>query len=383
MKIAAFDAKPFERRSVSGQGKSGDRDNSRGFRTQLGIGVVIGDKEEFKGRFTAKFAELRDSFRIREQVPFLPSSRLLKYGLSKAIAFSDQLVSSVQDMIESMHCFYVILPPSEPDTVRVGGTKNGPTEIPTWLFMKNLGPMFSYMTAHDYLYKNSSLNVSEVEFHIDAFVSKQTRSWEKIVNKVNPKVYWRGDECNPFIACADIMAFLTDAKLYRKYLLLSRDNVTDVWNNYAFKTTVHYVNRDGIAIHAWHSDESIDVWPYIAKPTVFLAVDSFAQGHKVEKTDEVVDAEPDPMAATKKQAESSASKIFVESPVYAAAVQYAFKHSASLKFFNRYEDSAHVCDRDVFVYIGPESERIGRMLQDAARVAVMSGLELRDKVEKV
>lgn len=383
MKVAAFDAKPFERSSPARSSGSGERGGRRGFRTQLGAGIVVSDKEEFKDRFATKFAELRDEFKIMERVPFCPSSRLLKYGLPKAISFSDQLVSSVQDLIENLHCFYVILPPTDPDTVRVGVTKNEQGDIPTWLFMRNLGPMFSYMTAHDYLYKNSGLDVSNIEFHIDAFVSKQTRSWEKVVSRVNPKIFWRGDECNPFIACADIMAFLTDVKLYGNYLLLSRENIINVWEDYQFKTTVHYVDRGGISIHVWRSDRSIDVWPYAAKPTVFLAIDSLTQDNKTEKNDEGGDAGLNSMTSDKQSTtKSSASKVFVESPVYAAAVQYAFKQSASLKFFNRYEDSAHVCDRDVFVYIGPESERVGRMLQYASRVTIMSGLELRDKVEK-
>lgn len=137
-------------------------------------------------------------------------------------------------------------------------------------------------------------------------------------------------------------------------------------------------------IQGWHSDKPIDVWTYAAKPTVFLAIDSLAQDYESLKTDEAngtkFDSETAPRQITK---HTSASKIFVKSLVYNAAVQYAFMHSASLKFFNRYEDSAHVCDRDVFVYIGPDSKRIGMMLQDAARISVMSGLELRSNIEKV
>ena len=137
-------------------------------------------------------------------------------------------------------------------------------------------------------------------------------------------------------------------------------------------------------IQGWHSDKPIDVWTYAAKPTVFLAIDSLAQDYESLKTDEAngtkFDSETAPRQITK---HTSASKIFVKSLVYNAAVQYAFMHSASLKFFNPYEDSAHVCDRDVFVYIGPDSKRIGMMLQDAARISVMSGLELRSNIEKV
>lgn len=383
MKVAAFDAKPFERVSPASAADQGDRSGRRGFRTQLGVGVVVGDKDEFRDKFTAKFAELANSFGIRKQVPFCPSSHLLRHERAKAVAFSDQLVSSVQDMIESVHCFYVILPPSEPDTVRVGGFGCAAREIPTWLFIKNLGPMFSYMTAHDYLYQNSDLDTSNIEFHIDAFMSRETKSWDKLVGRVRPMVFWRGDECNPFIACADIMAFLTDAKLRHKHLWLRRDNITSVWSDYAFKTTVHYVDRKGISIHAWHNDEPVDPWPYVARPTIFLAMDSLAQDHGAKSAHDHDGAEARSLATNRGSApKTSPSNILVKTPVYTAAVRYAFAHSASLKFFNRHEDFGNVCDRDIFVYIGPESERIGRMLQDAVHIDVMSGVELRNKEKK-
>lgn len=340
-------------------------------------------------------------------MPFCPSSHLLRHGEAEAVAFSDRLVGSVQDLIENVHCFYVILPPAEPDTVRVGGLGCPSKHIPTWLFIKNLGPAFSYMTAHDYLYVNGDADVSGTEFHIDGFVSKETKSWEKLVGRVRPKVFWKGDECNPFIACADILAFLTDIKLRRRRLPLRRDSITDVWADHAFRTTVHYVDRKGITIHAWHSEESIDPWPYVARPTIFLSMDSMPRECGAEGADNVdaeggpaaaarralaeggpapgpADAEGGPAAASRRSAaQLRPSRILAGTPVYPAAVRYAFEHSASLKFFSPYEDFGNVRDRDAFVYVGPESKRIGEVLQDAVRLDIMSGLELRRRIEKV
>lgn len=383
MKVVAFDAKPFERGSLRRNEQSGDCDSARTFKTQMGIGVAISDKEAFRDRFTAKFAEIRGRLKLGEQLPICPSSRLRSFGDEKAAELGRQLVDSVQDLIEDVHCFFVILPPANPSTVRVGRGRYMSDEIPTWLFVKNLGPMLSYMTAQDYLYSHSGMDVTNTEFHIDSFSSKRTRAWDILVDKVEPKVFWRGDECNPFIACADILAFLTDAKLRRQRLKLTPQNVTKVWKGRAFKTTAHYVTRNALAIHAWYTDEAIDAWPYVARPTVFLAVDSMARDRQAGSGGGG-DAGPDPVAAGSEGAEQprTASKVFAKSAVYAAAVRYAFNHSGSFKFFSRYEDSAHVHDHDVFVYAGPESERIGRVLQDTSRVKVMSGLELRDKVEK-
>ena len=381
VKAVAFDAKPFERGNLRGNQKSGDRGGAGTFKTQLGIGVSISDKEAFRDRFTAKFAEIRGRLKLSEQLPVCPSSRLRSFGDEKAAELGGQLVDSVQDLIEDVHCFFVILPPDNPSTVRVGGAGGTGMEIPTWLFVKNLGPMFSYMTAQNYLYSHSGLDAKNMEFHIDAFSSKRTRAWDILVDKVEPKAFWRGDECNPFIACADILTFLTDDKLHRQHLKLNRQNITKVWKNRKFKTTAHYVTRNALAIHAWYTNEEIDAWPYVARPTVFLAVDSMARDRQAGGGNAVPGATaPDPEGAEQPR---TASKVFAKSAVYAAAVRYAFNHSGSFKFFSRYEDSAHVHDHDIFVYAGPESERIGRVLQDTSRVKAMSGLEPRDKVKKI
>ena len=382
MRVAAFDAKPFERGDPAGARGQGGRAARRGFRTQLGVGVVVSDKEAFRDRFAAKFAELRGSLGIGGQVPFCPSSHLLRQGQEEAVAFSDRLVGAVQDLIENVHCFYVILPPAEPDTVRVGGIGCPTRQIPTWLFIKNLGPMFSYLAAEDYLYQNRGSDMGGVEFHIDGFVSKQTRAWERLVSKVSPKVFWRGDECNPFIACADLVAFLTDMRLHRRRLPLRRDSIAEVWRGYAFKTTVHYANRDGIAMQAWYNDEPVHVWPYVARPTVFLAVDSLSQDRGARGVGDRVGAgaEPEPEAGRQDGARLSRSKVLAKTAAYAAAVRYAFERSASLKFFDWHEDFGNVRDQDTFVYIGAESKRIGTMLLDAVDVDVMSGRELRNKV---
>lgn len=87
LKVAAFDAKPFERVGRRSAGASVGHAGSRGFRTHLGIGIVVSDKDTFKDRFTAKFAELQSNFKIDDRVPFCPSSRLLGHGLVTTLRF--------------------------------------------------------------------------------------------------------------------------------------------------------------------------------------------------------------------------------------------------------------------------------------------------------
>ena len=85
-------------------------------------------------------------------------------------------------------------------------------EISTWLYVKSMGPMLSYLAAQDCLYKHGGADAGGAEFHAHAFSSRRTRAWDILVDKVEPRVFWRGDECSPFIACANLLAFLTGAR---------------------------------------------------------------------------------------------------------------------------------------------------------------------------
>ena len=70
-----------------------------------------------------------------------------------------------------------------------------------------------------------------------------------------------------------------------------------------------------------------------------------------------------------------------QTDTYNAAICKAFEMSGSLKIFKLGEDVQYVRDRDVFVYIGDKSKRVGRTLQNSVDITVMSGLELRQSIK--
>ena len=373
MRVAAFDSKPFNRsRAAKGQGAAAAKEYT-GHSTHLGTGVVIPDAEAFTDKFVAEFARLKGEFGIDTSLPFMSTNGLLKHGRRKAIAFADKIVTSVQEMIESVHCCYVILPPKKHETVKVGGA-DGPAEhIQTRSFIDKLGPMFSYLTAQSYVHTK---NVSEnIDIRIDSFTSKQTRAWD-ILEKLKPKVYWKGDECDASIACADLLAFLTDAKLYSGYLKLKPDNVSKVWKPYTFDVSVGTYGHGNLWSYAWYSNDLINVRPYLARPTVFLSIDSL----------------PDPSPNREEGAAPGTTEhpTTVQTPfhhaikqtdTYNAAICKAFEMSGSLKIFKLGEDVQYARDKDVFVYIGDKSKRVGKTLQNSVDITVMSGLELRQSIK--
>lgn len=88
-----------------------------------------------------------------------------------------------------------------------------------------------------------------------------------------PRIFPHGDECNPYIMVADIIAYLTDSKLYIQKLKLEPPSLQKVWEPYGFQTETHFLDVSSVAKYRWYSDDPIDLTPYLARPLVFLLVD--------------------------------------------------------------------------------------------------------------
>ncbi|ABK77596.1 conserved hypothetical protein [Cenarchaeum symbiosum A] len=372
MTVIGFDAKRFARgRPASHESK--ERGCS-GFSTHLGVGVSIDDPRAFADRYTDVNSKLKGDYQVEDDAPFFSSSHLKKHsGMKKAISFADRLITEMQEYISSVHYSYVILSQKELPAIRTGGLQSYTKFVPTADFVEKLGPMFPYLTAHSFLWMNGYSDAGRLELHIDGFRSKQTRAWDQLSGRAEPKIFTRGDECNPYISCADMIIFLTDAKLYGQHLLLNRENLEKVWKGHDFDVTVQFFDKRNIPYYSWEDNTSINLAKHLARPAVFLAVDSIElKGHDLYNEEEDQDGDrPQKMRS-----------IVEQTPVYHAAVHYAYKKGGCLKFFSRTEDLALMRDGDVFIHVGANSEKIARALQQGLKIEVRSGLEVRNIVEK-
>ena len=380
MKVAGFDAKAFHRgKPIPTPVEDSDSvEKYLGFNSQLGVGAIIADDAGFAMAFAGKSGELRESFGIKEKLPFFSSTQLKQIlGLRKAISFADKTITAVQGLIESVHCSYTILPPKTIETIPVGGFKSSLIDKPTNEFIDSLGPMFSYLTAHSYLYQNRYVVEDNMDFHIDSFRSKRTKAWDRLIGSVSPKIFWRGDECNPFIACADLLAFLTDVKLYNQRLKLEPNDIKKIWSDYSFDVTVNFYDKKSLHVYSWSDNENIDIIPYIARPTIFLAVDdvetlAYSNDSPAPTTEEEISDKP---------VVRKFNQVIKQSDVYHSAVRYAFQKHGSVKIFHRHEDMKAVRDGDVFVYVGSNSKMVGESFRDAYEIELLPGVELRRRTK--
>jgi len=344
MTIVAFDVGEFSR------WKKAEEQKETVFFTPLGIGVVIktGKEEDFKSIYHDSRRNLIKKFNVPTKRLVYSHGNLWKeIGHAKAIKFCDEMVTELQKVIDGIFCSYVILPPDNIKSVSVGGYGCPIEEIPTMKFLRSLTPMFSYITAWSY----SGRHRSETSiFLIDGFSSKQTMAWRDLTEHTAPKIYPKGDECNEFISVADMIAYLTEKKLWDRKLWLTPENIEEVWGDYDFPVETRFLDQGVLSKIRWYSKQEIPPDNFLARPVIFMDI----EGIRISD--------------------------LIGEPIVSAAA-YACSKSGAFQGFDRTIDSRKIRDGDVYIYAGEESKRRATSFKDMFDLEILSVKELRVKTQ--
>lgn len=380
--MLGFDAKEFERRKIVQEEDPVTHEiRSRrvsSFYSPLGVGVKFKDWAAFRNVCLKRVSELAGKFDL-SQKRIMYDSQSLKEELShrRAVPFCDNLVQLLRRYVELVHFTFIVMPPADVPTVKVGGSKSPLREIKTAEFLRNLQPMFSHIAAWNYF--GVSREEGE-EVQLDSFNSKQTYAWADLTSMVKPKVYPHGDECNPYIMIADIIAYLTDAKLYIQKLKLEPGSLQKIWEPYGFQTETHFLDAKSLAKYRWYSDDPIDLTPYLAHPLVFLLVDELEKlqpNPPTEEEEESGEVRPPPVTEEKRFV-----KLIRRMEPWYAATAYAYHKEGAAQLFNFHIDRTKVQDGDVMVYVGTKSKELAESFSHMYDIEVLSAKELRKLVNK-
>ncbi len=358
MRSMAFDAKEFRVRNVVGHE----------FYTPLGVGVKFnGSDEEIKNQYGELIQKYKKSFEsYTNRLIYSFRDLIEEFTMKRAIPFADHIIDEITPFIDYVHVSYVILPPKKVNFVTVGGVYAPVKEIKTEDFLRNLSPMFSYLTAWTALPKYDE----STKYLIDSFSSKSTRAWDDLVMRVgtNMKIYSHGDECNPLISIADLIAFLTDIKLKNQKLHLKPENIEKVWDGY-FPVNVRFLDDKVLNKYVWYNDNKINFSNYLAHPMVFILVDRIKEYFKGV------------VHINEEEKEIKFSKILPKTDVYINAATYAFMLNGSFQLFDPYIDTDKIKNGDIMVYVGEKSKKIAKTYQDMYDIKVIKGKELNRKIK--
>jgi len=259
------------------------------FYTPLGLGVATSSVKDFSEAWLRETKRLASEFQVPAKWPLYSSYDLkTAIGLKAAIPFYDQLVQSTQKFVDSIFVSYVVLPPNNIPTMKVGGQQCPEEDVPTQEFLRKLGPMFSYITAWAYFGRPRQ----NCDVCVDTFSSKWTPAWHDLTKVENLKVFPHGDECNALIHAADVFAFLTDAKLYNQFKRLLPNEIQSVWKDYKFETEVRFLDDKISSKYTWKSQDTIDTTPHLARPMIFLLVDQIEKLALSQPTSDSLEEQP-------------------------------------------------------------------------------------------
>jgi len=206
--------------------------------------------------------------------------------------------------------------------------------------------MFSYITAWSYTGRHLK---EEHLYLLHNFSSRVTKAWQDLIDHTTPKIFPKGDECNPLISVADMFAYLTEKKLWDAKLWLEPHNVEKVWGDYDFGVEVRFLDENVLSKYRWFSQESIETVNYLARPMVFLDIEGI-----------------------------SISKLTGDPYVSAAA--YASLKGGGFQGFDEGIDAGKIRDGDVYAYAGEKAKERAYAFKDMYDIEVYSIRELRQKV---
>jgi len=362
MRWVAFDSKEFKRLKKSDDGIE------RGFYSPLGVGVVIDDPDAFTEAYLEATADLCKEFGIGSPM-CLYSSSMLRDELDRreAIPFAQKLIDRTHEHVSMIHFSYVVLPYKDTPAVTVGGERTGTYEVKTETFLRNLGPMFSYISAWNY---KRFRRDEECRLVIDAFSSKETTAWRDVEKSSNIVVVSHGDEVHPMISYADIVAFLTDVKLYtaeKNNRWLTKQNLEKAWEN-VFRVDATYIDVSSISKIRWINDDQIDYSSYLQKPTVFfISDDQSVKGINSGLANE-------PIKSVKKSKRMMAMQPVKDTIRLAALRGYSFR------FYDPHQDEKYVADGDIVVYMGDMSKKVAEYLEDGFDIEIVRAKNVKNKL---
>lgn len=376
MVLLAADSKEFKRASIE-RTPAGDpivRD-PKAFYTQLGVGVVISDPEKFQREFPSAFAVAAGQHRVKLPRQFGSSRFVIDDLFARRYpdgrAFLYKVIDQVQHLIDHIDVSWLIASPKSLPTVRVGGLGAGHREQPLQDFLADAGNVYPMISG--WLYTKLFPSPAP-DMVLDHFQAKPSRAWSDLSSGVpSLKIVPKGDECNPFICAADILAYLTDKGLHAERQKLFPSNVNTLWRDRPFSVRAGYLDPEVFPEIAAITNSSVDLHSWYPSPMTYLMVDQGLLSDPV--TAPTLDGTGTPSDSRVTYRNLVESSGFANSAILSAQLD-----GGGFKFFDAPTDAGGIRDGDRLVYFGKNSKSRAETIQTGLDVEVESVRELRERL---
>jgi hypothetical protein len=381
MELLAADSKEFKRASVTRSPENtATVKDPRAFYTQLGVAVLLPDPERFRDAFVSAFIRTAEKHRVTLPRQF-GSSRFVIESIfdrryNEARRFMYEVLEQTQDLIRHIDVTWLIASPLTTPTVTVGGMGSAQRSIPLKEFVTNAGNTYSMISGWVY---TQVFRDERPTMELDNFQGKPSAAWDQLSSSGRPlQVFQKGDECNPFICMADILAYLTDRGLHAVYKSTGRgklfpDDVKSLWSNRPFTVRAGYLDPEVFPDIAPINDSPIPLSKWYPTGMTYFLIDQGLLNDMPTK--------PPASGIGGSSEEAITFRNFLEnSGLVNAPLLSAQLDRTGFKFFNAYTDSEGIHEGDRLVYMGKTSKSRAEIIESGIRVKVESMIELRDRL---
>lgn len=369
--LAAFDAKEFRRGGDRRPTRLGEERTAGGFFTQLSAGVIIDDEEAFTDAFVSSFDDQIEDEDLDVLGQFCSSYALRRHcgeDTDRARAIAQKVIEDTEEHIEAVRLNYPYLSPERVQVIRAGGRKGKQEEFSPHHFLRRLGNYMPVISSWWYL-EDENVETAD-EIRLDHVEMPVVGAWSELREERRPLIVPNGDECDPTIAAADLIAAITDHRLSEERLQIRPNHLEDVWDDAAFDVEAFFFDHRFLHAMTWKDSASVHTGGYWKRPMVFLMV---ASTLVVDEADLAAEGAED-------LAETVRLRDWVEEKGWMNTVlAYAQEMGGGAKSYNS-GDRKYVTDGDTLVCVGEHSIKRARDLATAVDIEVLELKDLRKKM---
>jgi len=323
------------------------------FRGCLGVAVKIKDRDSYWDEYDKTVAKLSKKYKLKRNRRILKSYAILSaLGYPSGPNFLGEFFENIQTCIEYVDVYYTTIPSTKiPEIKKYGAHRTGVEIITPIEFLKELDATYPHCCTWGYARDHAEEATTPIL--IDHFQGELTEAWIQIRGLPTIKVYFAGDECNPFISTADIITKLVDIRLYRLKQKLYTDYIAgclpkDILGRICF--------LDQLKVMSPISKEKIDVATKLAHPIIFVMKEGLYS---------------DVVGSAKER------DVLSTSPIMDEVMNKAFEIDGCVKVFDIDSDQSLIRKDDIFVYLGEKGMKTCAYLQNLQYdIRVVSAKEL-------
>lgn len=320
----------------------------RDFFCPIGVGIRIPDEESFSLAYRKAVTSRVSRWNMRQKRSVFDSYSLTKIlgGQDSSRRFYEEILAEVKSHIDHVYVFYTTIYPSKIQKLFVyesGTVSQDPID-----FLKEHKAGYVVLCGWKYSEMTSESERTD-SIYLDFFEAKATKAWDTLKFR-NPKLFCRGDSCNPSIAMADGVLGLIDRQLKRNYYVdmekLSDRSVDHALRDLGLKGEAVFIGQPDLKKIIPYSRDQILTRDHVAHPIFFLSPEKRPEGVDNQQYREMIEY----------------------MPVMDALVERACDANGCVKFYDATQDYLLAREDDFFAFYGKTGEGIFESIKHHVKV---------------